>query len=86
MKKLRQGLSVGRTLYIQEGPEPAKTDLIVGLVDTPADAARIVTAVNAVARIRALHAPEQRGPASEAYCRTCGTMAPCTTMRTLEDQ
>lgn len=47
MKKLRQGRKVARALYEQQGPEPADTDPIVGLVDTPELAARIVATVNA---------------------------------------
>src|SRR5690625_988040 len=45
--KLRQGRSVGRTLYHQQGPEPSEDDPIIGMVDTPELAATIVAAVNA---------------------------------------
>ena len=47
MTKLRQGRSVGRTLYHQQGPEPSEDDPIIGMVDTPELAATIVAAVNA---------------------------------------
>lgn len=86
MKKLRAGRRVGVHLYLQEGPEPADTDPPVGTVFTEELAARIVEAVNAVARIRELHHPERRGPDSTPYCNACGRMMPCPTIRILEDQ
>lgn len=42
--KLRTGRKVGRTLYRQLGDTPADDDPIIGLVDTPELAARIVAA------------------------------------------
>jgi hypothetical protein len=46
----RQGWKVPRMLYLQQGPEPADNDPIIGLVDTPELAALIVAAVNAYQR------------------------------------
>jgi hypothetical protein len=43
----RQGRRVGRTVYLQAGPEPSDDDLLIGLMDTPALARRVVDAVNA---------------------------------------
>jgi hypothetical protein len=43
----RQGRRVGRTVYLQAGPEPSGDDLLIGLMDTPALARRVVDAVNA---------------------------------------
>lgn len=42
----RTGRTVGRTIYVQLGPEPADTDPIIGLVDTALWAQVIVEAVN----------------------------------------
>lgn len=47
LRSVRTGRKVGRTLYIQLGKEPADSDPIVGLVDTPELAALICKAVNA---------------------------------------
>lgn len=44
--RLRQGRTVGRTLYAQTGPEPSDDDTLVGMVDTAELAAVIVEAVN----------------------------------------
>lgn len=52
----RVGRSVGRTVYRQDGGEPGKGDELIGVMDTPALAEQVVTAVNAVA---ALPNPEQ---------------------------
>lgn len=43
---LRQGRSVGRTLYIQRGYQPSDDDTLIGVVDTPALARVLVSAVN----------------------------------------
>lgn len=43
---LRQGRTLGRTLYMATGPEPSKSDVCIGVVDTPEIAALIVAAVN----------------------------------------
>lgn len=45
--RLRQGRSIGRTLYVQRGREATNVDLCVGIVDSPRLAALIVEAVNA---------------------------------------
>ena len=45
--RLRVGRKVGRTIYIQLGPEPADTDPLVGVMDTPGWAAAVVEAYNA---------------------------------------
>lgn len=47
----RQGRRVGRTIYAQLGPEPADTDPIIGLMDTPELAAQAVNAHNAFAAL-----------------------------------
>lgn len=43
----RVGRSLGRTLYIQLGDAPAKRDIVIGMVDTPALAHLIVDTLNA---------------------------------------
>lgn len=43
----RVGRSVGRTVYRQLGDDPAKGDQLIGTMDTPELAARVVDAVNA---------------------------------------
>lgn len=43
----RVGRKVGRTIYQQTGPEPSDDDLLIGVMDTPDLAARVVRAVNA---------------------------------------
>lgn len=43
---MRQGRSVGRTLYLQVGPDPSKNDLLVGMMDSPSLAAYVAHAVN----------------------------------------
>lgn len=45
--KIRQGRKVGRTIYLQEGPEPSDDDPLIGCVDTPEFGALVVEAVNA---------------------------------------
>lgn len=53
----RTGRSVGRTVYAQEGDEPAKGDRLIGLFDTPELAEFAVSAMNdAVTRDMALGA------------------------------
>ncbi len=58
--RLRTGRRVGQTLYLQTGPEPADTDLLIGLLDTPDLAALVVAAVNADDDARALLHPSLR--------------------------
>lgn len=43
----RVGRSVGRTVYVQVGDGPSKTDELIGVMDTRELAARVVAAVNA---------------------------------------
>lgn len=43
----RVGRSVGRTIYQQIGPEPSKEDVLIGIMDTPELAYRVVRAINA---------------------------------------
>lgn len=43
----RTGRKVGRTVYLQTGPEPSDSDLLIGLMDTPELARTVVDAVNA---------------------------------------
>lgn len=43
---LRAGRKVGRTLYLQLGPEPSDNDPLVGLMDTRELAAEVVAARN----------------------------------------
>jgi hypothetical protein len=50
----RTGRSVGRTVYVQATEEPAKGDRLIGVMDTPELAERVVAAVNAVERLEAL--------------------------------
>jgi hypothetical protein len=38
----RTGRKVGRTVYAQLGPEPSDDDPLIGLMDTPEMAARVV--------------------------------------------
>lgn len=87
MTKLRTGRRVGVHLYEQTGEHPSNWDPPVGTVFTPELATEIVTAYNAVARIRELHTPDHGGPDNTPYCRTCRTDEyPCPTLRALEDQ
>lgn len=51
--KWRVGRSLGRTLYIQTGPEPSKEDFYVGIMDSENLADHVVAAVNTVADLRA---------------------------------
>lgn len=44
---LRTGRKVGRTLYLQLGPEPSDSDPLIGLMDTRTLAAALVDAINA---------------------------------------
>lgn len=46
---MRAGRSLGRTLYIMVPGDDRKADRCIGIVDTPAQAAAIVEAVNASA-------------------------------------
>lgn len=49
----RIGRSVGRTVYIQAGDDASKSDKLIGVMDTPELAQRVVNAVNGTERIRA---------------------------------
>lgn len=42
----RTGRKVGRTIYLQVGPEPSDDDVLIGVMDTPELAALAVQAVN----------------------------------------
>lgn len=44
--KWRTGMHVGRTIYLQTGPEPTKQDPLIGVMDTPGLAQQVVDAVN----------------------------------------
>ncbi len=44
--KLRTGRKVGRTIYVQLGDEPADTDPLIGVMDTPELADLVVRCVN----------------------------------------
>lgn|SRR5262245_33040231 len=46
-ERLRVGRRVGRTIYVQLGPQPSDSDPLIGVMDTPALAAAVVAAVNA---------------------------------------
>lgn len=43
----RTGRSVGRTIYRMVGPVASKDDVLIGVMDTPQLAVRVVAAVNA---------------------------------------
>jgi hypothetical protein len=43
----RNGRHVGRTLYAMAGPEPSDSDPLIGVMDTPELAARVVSDHNA---------------------------------------
>lgn len=47
-RSLRVGRKLGRTLYIQDGDNPADTDELIGYMDSAEYAARVVAAVNRV--------------------------------------
>jgi hypothetical protein len=61
MTTWRVGRKLGRTIY--------KDDVCVGMVDTPAIAERIVTAMNAAEP--STHASETRVPRSDPHADTC---------------
>jgi hypothetical protein len=42
----RVGRSLGRTIYIQDGDDASKDDLLIGMMDTPELAELVVAAVN----------------------------------------
>lgn len=46
----RVGRKVGRTIYLQRGPEPTDDDPLIGVMDTPELARQAVAAVNAADR------------------------------------
>lgn len=63
MKEIwRVGRSVFRTIYIQHGDEPAKGDALVGLMDTPELARRVVDAVNAIEALKTTPPPGTTPP------------------------
>ena len=47
--KWRTGRKVGRTIYQQHGDEPSDNDRLIGVMDTPDLAERVVAAVNGCA-------------------------------------
>ncbi len=54
----RTGRKVGRTIYIQTGPEPSDRDVLIGLMDTADMARTVVDAVNVNVLDRDLRAGE----------------------------
>lgn len=94
--KFRTGRKVGRTLYVQINDHPDDMDLLIGIVDTTDQANIIVTAVNAVARLRALHKPvtERRQIHTLTLCGHCQAEGaygyaepvewPCPTIRAID--
>lgn len=50
LSRWRVGRKVGRTLYLQSGPRPEDTDVLIGCMDTPDLAAIAVAAVAAYHR------------------------------------
>ena len=99
MTKLRTGRKVGVHLYEQTGPNPSDWDPPVGTVFTEELATEIVTALNAIERIRELHRPHNCNTdhikastpvpcVNDGACRGCGEPAgyECRTIRALEDQ
>ncbi|WP_435110143.1 hypothetical protein [Nocardiopsis synnemataformans] len=55
----RTGRKLGRTLYERKYTDhTSDDDRFVGIMDSRADAQRVVDAVNAVARIREIHKPD----------------------------
>jgi hypothetical protein len=47
----RTGRKVGRTIYRQHGTAPSDADTLIGVMDTPEDAQRVVDAINRVAAL-----------------------------------
>lgn len=68
----RTGRRVGRTIYEQRGPEPSDADPLIGVMDTPELAARVVEAVNGAADI--IDSPETGYPSRVIE----GRHVPCT--------
>lgn len=62
MTRWRVGRSVGRTIYIQDGPDPTKGDTLIGMMDTRELAARVVNDHNAMERVREDHRLSGRMP------------------------
>jgi hypothetical protein len=54
----RTGRKIGRTIYLQAGPEPSDEDRLIGVMDTPELAAIAVQSVNTTA---AGHVQEEHG-------------------------
>lgn len=46
MRPWRISRKVGRTIYVQAGPEPSDRDKLIGVMDTPELAALVIDAVN----------------------------------------
>ena len=61
--RMRTGRRLGRTLYILDPGDDRDADKCIGIVDTPAQAAVIVAAVNAA---------EEREVITMAACTVCG--------------
>lgn len=83
----RTGRKLDRTIYIQQGDTPSDTDPVIGFMDAP-HARTVVDAVNAAARIRALHRQATHGTDC-VYCRrgnygVYDVTWPCDTIRALE--
>ena len=84
----RVGRKLGRTLYERKYTDgPSDDDRFLGVMDTPEDARRVVDAVNAVDRVRALHhrikGPVEVGQPDERRCEACLEIHPCATLRAL---
>lgn len=50
----RTGRKVGRTIYIQDGPEPSDDDTLIGVMDDPVLAQLACEAVNTLWEMRRL--------------------------------
>jgi hypothetical protein len=71
-KKWRVGRSVGRTIYVQEGPDSSKQDTLIGIMDTSAQAMLVVLAVNSFIELQGNSKVEQdleqeEGPDDKGY-------------------
>lgn len=56
--RLRVGRKVGRTLYVQHGPDPSDDDVLVGMVDTAELAGALVDAYNRE-RVEGVETPDR---------------------------
>jgi hypothetical protein len=71
----RTGSSNGRAIYVQAGAEPAKTDVCVGLLDTPELARMFVDTVNWVLGQQPASCPRDTdgdGNCGRTMCPHCG--------------